>query len=65
MPLDMLHKEVVEVFFVIELIFGEVGGESDLFGELFPHGVKVKVIELPLARILLLVWGVCTVHLSR
>jgi len=64
LPLDVLHEEVVEVFFVVELILGEVRGESDLLSELFSHGVKVKVIELPLPRVLLLVWGVSSVHLS-
>ena len=64
LPLDVLHEEVVEVFFVVELIFGEVRSESDLFGELLSHVVKVEVIELPLPRVLLLVWGVSSIHLS-
>ena len=64
LPLDVLHEEVVEVFFVVELIFGEVRSESDLFSELLSHGIKVEVIELPLPRVLLLVWGVSSVHLS-
>ncbi len=60
----MLRQEVVEVFFVIKLIFCEVRSESDLLSQLFPHGVKVEVIELPFTRILLIVWGVRSVRLS-
>ena len=64
LALNVLHEEVVEVFFVIELVPGEVRSEGDLLCELLSHGVKVEVIELPLPRVLLLVWGVRTVHLS-